>query len=94
MKYKCYRCELSIVELDFEQAFIPKLYELIQENRLVEANKLLNESLGYDEEETRSILLHWNVEKDCCQLCKCAGLRGENALCPKCKSFNYNYGKK
>ena len=89
MTAKCKSCGWEIADLNFSEEQRLEIRGLIdQDLKLFAVKKMIND-FGISHARAKGIVAHLNKFGKC-HRCNFDDLKGENAECPKCKSFNYN----
>ena len=90
MYIKCERCKVEIVGVHFSEEQRLEIWGLIAQDLRLIAIKKIRDEYKLSHRDAKIIGSHLNKEYGKCHRCDFDNLQGENIVCPKCKSFNYN----
>lgn len=91
MKFYCKKCKNEIKELNLSEVQKFEILGMLKQDLKLFAVKKLMDEFGVSQKEAKIILTHLNPECGKCQQCDFDKLENQNAECPKCGAFNYNF---
>ena len=90
MNLICEKCKSEVVGINFSEEQKLEIWALIAQDLKLFAIKKIRDEYKLSLRDAKIIGAHLNKEFGKCHRCDYEGLEGENIVCPKCKSFNYN----
>jgi len=86
----CEKCKSTIEALNFTEEQMLEIYGFIANDLKLFAVRKMMDDFKLGHKEAKIIVAHMNYPHGACVNCDFTALKGENAECPQCKSFNYN----
>jgi Zn finger protein HypA/HybF involved in hydrogenase expression len=87
----CSRCQADITIPALSPQVKVELMQLKNAQKPLHVVKIIQEKTGLGLAVAKGLTMHMNQKRGHCHRCNYGELRGENVICPKCKSLNLNW---